>query len=84
MKRAKQVNRQEVLRQMMELAAGQANDAVRLAYLTEEEQETIGGLNLTCLTEFKRNANGTVEVKLQRCRCCQRIGGWAPLTCMFQ
>lgn len=64
MKRAKQVNRQEVLRQMMELAAGQANDAVRLAYLTEEEQEAIGGLNLTCLTEFKRNANGTVEVKL--------------------
>jgi hypothetical protein len=49
---------------MVALAMGSANDAVRLAYLDKEEQELIGSLDLGCLTEFKRNANGTVEVKL--------------------
>ena len=64
MKRTKPVERQEVLRRMLELAAGAANDAVKLAYLTEEQQEEIGGLDLGCLTEFKRSGSGTVEVKL--------------------
>ena len=58
----KPVQRQEVLRKMLELAAGPANDAVKLAYLSGEEE--IGALALDCLTEFKRNSNGSVEVKL--------------------
>lgn len=64
MRRNKPVERQAVLRQMLELAAGAANDAVKLAYLTEEERESIDGLELGCLTEFKRSGNGTVEIKL--------------------
>lgn len=64
MKQTRTVTRSQVLKQMMELAMGSANDAVKLAYLPEERQEEIGALNLTCLTEFKRNGNGTVEVKL--------------------
>lgn len=64
MKRTKAVGRQDVLRRMMGLATGSANDAVKLAYLTEERQEEIDRLELGCLTEFKRNSNGTVEVKL--------------------
>lgn len=64
MRRAKTVDRQAVLRMMLDLAAGAANDAVRLAYLTQEDQGEIAGLDLGCLTEFKRNSNGTVEVKL--------------------
>ena len=64
MAKGKPVSRKEVLQRMMELAVGNANDAVKLAYLSEEQWEDIGGLNLGCLTEFKRNANGTVEVKL--------------------
>lgn len=64
MKRTKPVQRQAVLRQMLELAAGPANDAVKLAYLGESERDVIDGLALGCLTEFKRNANGTVEIKL--------------------
>ena len=64
MKRTKPVDRQAVLRQMMALATQQANDAVRLVYLTGENQEELDQLELGCLTEFKRNSNGTVEVRL--------------------
>ena len=49
---------------MLELSAAHANDAVKLAYLDREDQGQIAGLDLRCLTEFKRNSNGTVEVKL--------------------
>ena len=64
MKKSKKVDRQEVLGRMLELAVGEANDAVKLAYLTEENREVIDSLKLGCLTEFKRSSNGTVEVKL--------------------
>ena len=57
------VSREEVLRRMMSLAAGKANDPVKLAYLPEEDRDRIARLDLGCLTEFKRNANGTVEMK---------------------
>lgn len=62
--RKRNVDRNAVLQQMMTLAAGRANDAVKLAYLPEEDLEALSGLDLGCLTEFKRNSNGTVEVKL--------------------
>lgn len=64
MRRTKTVERQAVLRQMLDLAAGSANDAVKLAYLTQEEREAIDSLSLGCLTEFKRSANGAVEIRL--------------------
>lgn len=64
MKRIRRVNRKAVLKTMMELAAGDANDAVKLAYLEREDQALIDNLDLICLTEFKRSANGAVEVKL--------------------
>ncbi len=64
MKRTKPVQRQAVLRQMLDLAAGPANDAVKLAYLTDAEREIIDGLDLGCLTEFKRSGNGTIEIRL--------------------
>ena len=64
MKRMRRVNRETVLQKMMELAAGAANDAVKLAYLTGEDREQISELDLGALTEFKRSSNGTVEVKL--------------------
>ena len=48
----------------MALATGAANDAVKLAYLDREELAEIDGLDLHCLTEFKRSGTGAVEVKL--------------------
>ena len=50
------VNRRAVLEQMMAL--------VKLAYLTQEQTQEIDTLDLGCLTEFKRNSSGAVEVKL--------------------
>ena len=46
------------------IAQAAANDPVRLAYLTEEQADEIDKLDLTALTEFKRSANGAVEIKL--------------------
>lgn len=63
MSKQKMLSKQEVLREMMHLACHPVNDAVRLAYLSEEEQEEISKLDLSGLSEFKRNANGTLELK---------------------
>ena len=48
------VNRRAVLEQMMALAAGAANDVVKLAYLTQEQTQEIDTLD----------SSGAVEVKL--------------------
>ncbi len=55
--------REALLREMRRLAEAKVNDAVKLAYLTEEQVDQIDGLDLTALTEFKRSGNGAVEVK---------------------
>lgn len=56
-------HREEVLRQIEALAASPVNDAVRLAYLTEEELGMLDSLDLSAITEFKRSPSGTVELK---------------------
>ena len=55
--------RERLLRQILRLMQAPVNDAVKLAYLQEEETERIDGLDLTALKEFKRSANGVVELK---------------------
>ena len=56
--------REEVLRKMYSLAGVRFNDVVRLAFLTQEQADQIDKLNLAALKEFKRAANGAVEIKL--------------------
>ena len=56
--------RDDILRKMYRIAAGRANDAVRLAFLTPEETGRIGRLDLEVLQEFKRSAAGAVEIRL--------------------
>ena len=53
----------QILNEIQRLAQSKANDAVRLAFLEEEALEAMEGLDLSALTEFKRNKNGTVEMK---------------------
>lgn len=60
------VDRQTVLRHLLELATAPANDAIQLAFL---EEDTVGGvmlerLDLRCLTELKRSNSGAVELRL--------------------
>jgi hypothetical protein len=49
---------------LRQLAKGRPNDAVKLAYLSEEQLGEIDGLDLSALVEFKRHGNGSVELKL--------------------
>ena len=55
------LTREDVARRLAELAFGRANDCVRLVL---EEGASIEGLDLSLLTELKRNDKGTVEVRL--------------------
>lgn len=57
------MEREEILKEIKRLAKGRVNDAVRLAYLSEDELHEIGKLELSAVTEFKRSSNGTVELK---------------------
>ena len=55
------VSREDVTRRLAELAFGKANDCVRLAL---EDDPQLGKLDLSLLSEVKRNDKGTVEIKL--------------------
>ena len=53
--------RSDVTRRLAELAFGKANDCVRLAL---EDDPRLDKLDLSLLSEVKRNDKGTVEIKL--------------------
>lgn len=73
-KRGELPPRQALLEQMWALAGAKVNDAVKLAYLQEEQMERIGRLNLDALTEFKRGGNGSVELKFSdRMKALERL-----------
>ena len=59
--RAGEVQKRDVVRRLAELAFGKANDCVKLAL---EEAPGLDKLDLSLLSEVKRNEKGTVEIKL--------------------
>ena len=59
--RSGDVRKADVVRRLAELAFGKANDCVRLVL---EEGTDLGRLDLSLLSEVKRNDKGMVEVKL--------------------
>ena len=69
--RAGEVRRQDVTRRLAELAFGKANDCVRLAL---EDAPSLDKLDLSLLSEVKRNEKGTVEIKLiDRLRALEQL-----------
>lgn len=65
------VSRSDVTRRLAELAFGKANDCVRLAL---EDDPKLGKLDLSLLSEVKRNEKGTVEIKLiDRLRALEQL-----------
>lgn len=69
--RAGEVNRQDVTRRLAELAFGRANDCVRLVL---EEGPNLNELDLSLLSEVKRNEKGTVEIRLvDRLRALEQL-----------
>ena len=69
--RSGEVRRQDVTRRLAELAFGKANDCVRLAL---EDDPRLDKLDLSLLSEVKRNDKGTVEIKLiDRLRALEQL-----------
>lgn len=65
------VCRQDVIRRLAQLAFGRANDCVKLVL---EEKPDIDTLDLSLLSEVKRNEKGTVEVRLaDRVRALEQL-----------
>jgi len=60
------ITRSHVIQRAARIAFGPANDCVRLALLPQEQQDPglLDSLDLSLLSEFKRNANGSVEIRL--------------------
>ena len=65
------IRREDVTRRLAELAFGKANDCVKLAL---EENLCLDDLDLSLLSEVKRNDKGTVEIKLiDRLRALEQL-----------
>ncbi|MBE6923741.1 MAG: XRE family transcriptional regulator [Ruminococcaceae bacterium] len=65
------IRRKDVVRRMAELAFGKANDCVRLVL---EDEPAVDKLDLSLLSEVKRNDKGTVEIKLiDRLRALEQL-----------
>ena len=73
--RCGKILREDVTRRLAELAFGKANDCVRLAL---EDDPKLGKLDLSLLSEVKRNDKGTVEIKLiDRLRALEQLAAVA-------
>lgn len=71
-KKRKTLEREDVLREMLDFALCPANDALSLAQ--EETPVCLEGLNLNALTEFKKTGNGGVEMKfVDRLRAMESV-----------
>ena len=69
--RSGKVTKEDVARRLAELAFGKANDCVRLVL---EENTPLDKLDLSLLSEVKKNEKGTVEVKLvDRLRALEQL-----------
>ncbi len=69
--RAGEIKRRDVTRRLAELAFGKANDCVKLAL---EEKPELDRLDLSLLSEVKRNDKGTVEIRLiDRLRALEQL-----------
>ena len=55
------LTREDVARRLAELAFGKANDCVKLVL---QDGHAVDGLDLSLLTELKRNEKGTLEIRL--------------------
>jgi len=76
--RAGKLTRQDVARRLGELAFGKANDCVKLAL---EENVSPEELDLSLLTEIKRNDKGTIEIRLvDRLRALEMLSQMAQNT----
>lgn len=55
--------KKDVIRRLGELALGRSNDAVKLAFMDPQRLD-IDALDLTMISELRKGANGSVELKM--------------------
>ena len=66
--------REQILKRMWKLANAGVGDAVRLACFPQEDWGALENMDLDALTEFKRGANGVIELKFaDRARLLERL-----------
>ena len=71
--RGGEIRRRDVTRRLAELAFGRVNDCVRLAL---EPEPRLEGLDLSLLSEVKRNEKGMVEIRLvDRLKVLEQLAG---------
>lgn len=58
------MDRQKIINELRRLVGSKSNDAVKLAYFTQEDADRIDTLDLRGLVELRRSGNGAVEIKL--------------------
>ena len=69
------IQRKDVVRRLAELAFGRVNDCVKLAL---EEAPELESLDLSLLSEVRRNDKGTVEIRLiDRLQVLERLAQMA-------
>ena len=67
-------SREQILKRMWRLANARVEDGLKLACVPQEEWGTLGNLDLDALTEFKRGANGVIELKFaDRTKLLERL-----------
>ena len=67
------VQRRDIQRRLAELAFGRANDCVKLVL---EDSPEVDALDLSLLSEVKRNDKGTVEIRLiDRLQALEALSG---------
>ena len=59
----KEVRQEDVIEALKKIAFGKANHGVELAYLEKATPQRVQRMDLSAVAEFKRGANGAVEVK---------------------
>ena len=59
----KKITREDVIAELRRIAFARPNAAVELAFLDKPTKETIRHLDLSAVSEFKRNSAGSVEIR---------------------
>ena len=73
-KKSELPDRKRTRQRSWQVANACAGDGVQLAFLSEQDRADLGHLELDALTEFKRGANGVVELKFtDRAKLLERL-----------
>ena len=76
----REISREDVLRELKRIALSRPNAGIELAYMEKPTRQMIQRLDLSAVSEFKRNSAGAVELRfIDRVKAlqtlCELLGG---------